>query len=120
MPEVTASADISVAPYDRSKLRSLELGFFWSPLKIFEALSSGVPVITLDIPPLNDIVRGGREGIFFKENDPGDLARVISSLADDRPRREAMGISARERAPRFSWAAHAAQIESILLGLKAA
>lgn len=120
MPEVTASADISVAPYDRSKLRSLELGFFWSPLKIFEALSSGVPVITLDIPPLNDIVRGGREGIFFKENDPGDLARVISSLADDRPRREAMGIRARERAPRFSWAAHAAQIESILLGLKAA
>jgi len=119
MPEVTASADISVAPYDRSKLRSLELGFFWSPLKIFEALASGVPVITLDIAPLNDIVRDGREGVFFKENDADDLARVISSLADDRPGREAMGIRARERAPRFSWEAHAAQIESILLGLKA-
>ena len=119
MPEVTASADLSVAPYDRSRLRSLELGFFWSPLKIFEALASGVPMITLDIAPLNDIVRDGREGVFFKENDSSDLARVISSLADDRPRREAMGIGARERAPRFSWEAHAAQIESILRGLKA-
>lgn len=120
MPEVTASADISVAPYDRSRLRSLELGFFWSPLKIFEALASGVPTITLDIEPLKDIVRGGQEGVFFKENDPSDLARVISSLADDRPRREAMGKRARERAPQFSWEAHAAQIESILEGLKVA
>jgi len=120
MPEVTASADISVAPYDRSRLRSLELGFFWSPLKIFEAMASGVPVITLDLEPLRGIVREGKEGAFFRENDPEDLARVIISLAEDRPRREAMGRSARERAPQFSWEAHAAQLESILAGLKAA
>jgi glycosyltransferase involved in cell wall biosynthesis len=119
MPEVTASADVSAAPYDRSKLRSLELGFFWSPLKIFEALASGVPVITLDIAPLHDIVRDGQEGSFFKEKDPSDLARVIASLADDRTRREAMGKRARERALQFSWEAHAVQIESILQGLKA-
>jgi glycosyltransferase involved in cell wall biosynthesis len=120
MPEVTASADISVAPYDRSKLRSLELGFFWSPLKIFEALASGVPTVTLDIAPLHDIVRANEEGVFFKENEAGDLARVIGSLADDRDRRRDMARKARERAPLFSWAAHAAQVESILLGLKAA
>ena len=120
MPEVTASADLSVAPYDRTRLRSLELGFFWSPLKIFEALASGVPTITLDIDPLHDIVRAGREGVFFKENDPFDLARVIGALADDRECRIGMGRRARERAPLFSWAAHAARLESILLGLKAA
>jgi len=119
MPEVTASADISVAPYDRSKLPSLELGFFWSPLKIFEALASGVPMITLDIVPLNEIVRSDQEGVFFKENDPADLARVIGLLADDLGRRREMGRKARERAPRFSWEAHAAQVESILEGLKA-
>lgn len=118
MAEVTASADISVAPYDRSKLPSLELGFFWSPLKIFEALASGVPTVTLDIAPLNQIVRAREEGVFFKENDPADLARVIGSLADDRALRLEMGRKARERAPRFSWEAHAAQVESILKGLK--
>ena len=120
MPEVTASADLSVAPYDRSRLRSLELGFFWSPLKVFEALASGVPTITLDIPPLHDIVRGDREGVFAKENDPEDLARVIVSLATDRDRRLLQGKNARERAPLFSWAAHAAQVESILRTLRAA
>ena len=120
MPEVTASADLSVAPYDRSKLRSLELGFFWSPLKIFEALASGVPTITLDIPPLHEIVRKEREGDFFRENDAEDLARVILSLAGDPERRLRLGRNARERAPQFSWAAHAAQVESILEGIRAA
>jgi glycosyltransferase involved in cell wall biosynthesis len=120
MPEITASADLSVAPYDRSKLPSLKLGFFWSPLKIFEGLSSGVPMITLDIPPLHDIVRADLEGVFFKENDAADLARIISSLGGDRERRVLMGRRARERAPLFSWAAHAAQVESILESIRAA
>ena len=114
MPEVSASADLSVAPYDRSQLKSLELGFFWSPLKIFEALASGIPMITLDIKPLHDIVRADQEGMFFKENDPADLARAIVALADDPNRRREMGRKARQRAPLFSWDTHAAQIESIL------
>jgi len=120
MPEVTASADLSVAPYDRSRLPSLQLGFFWSPLKIFEALASGVPMITLDISPLHDIVRAGREGAFFKENDPQDLARAIADLAADRDLRRRMGENARQRAPQFSWEAHTVQIEAILEGLRAA
>jgi glycosyltransferase involved in cell wall biosynthesis len=120
MPEVTASADLCVAPYDRSRLRSLELGFFWSPLKIFESLASGVPMITLDIKPLNEIVRAGQEGAFFEENRPEDLAQVIGALTQDREHRLAMGVRARERAPLFSWAAHAAQVESILESIKAA
>lgn len=119
MPEVTASADLSVAPYDRSRLPSLKLGFFWSPLKIFEALASGVPMVTLDIEPLNQIIRADREGVFFRENDASDLARVIGSLASRPDHRAMMARHARERAPQFSWAAHAAQVESILQGLRA-
>ncbi len=120
MPEVTASADISVAPYDRSRLSSLKLGFFWSPLKIFEALASGVPTITLDIRPLNEIVRGGQEGLFFTENDPADLARTISALAAHPAQRRRMAAQARERAPLFSWTAHARQVESILESIRKA
>jgi glycosyltransferase involved in cell wall biosynthesis len=120
MPEVVASADVSAAPYDRSRLRSLELGFFWSPLKIFEALASGVPTITLDIKPLHEIVRAGEEGDFFREGDVADLAKKIAALADDSERRRSMSVKARARAPLYSWAAHAKQIESILAGLRVA
>jgi glycosyltransferase involved in cell wall biosynthesis len=114
MPRVTASADLSVAPYDRSRLPALRLGFFWSPLKIFEAMASGVPVVTLDIEPLNRIVRDGEEAAFFKENDPEDLARCLAALASDPGKRRAMGDRARARAPRYSWDAHAAELEALL------
>ena len=120
MPEVTASADLSVAPYDRSGLPSLTLGFFWSPLKIFEALACGVPTITLDIKPLNEIVRGDQEGVFFKEKDAADLARAISGLAANPEKRRRMGERARERSSSFSWAAHAGQIELILESVRKA
>ena len=76
-----------------------------------------VPVVTLDIPPLNDIVRLDQEGRFCKENDPEDLARVVAGLADDRATCRRLGEAARARAPRYSWAAHAAEIERILEGL---
>ncbi|HET9315693.1 MAG TPA: glycosyltransferase family 4 protein [Vicinamibacteria bacterium] len=120
MPEVVASADIGVAPYDTSRLAQLQLGFFWSPLKIFEYMASGLPAVTIPRAPLTEIVREGREGAHAKEADPVDLARVIASLADDADGRARMGSSARTRVvERYSWARHCEQLEGVLQGLLA-
>jgi len=115
MPEVTAAADIGVAPYDPSRLAQLRLGFYWSPLKIFEYMACGLPVVTIRRPPLTEIVREDREGLFFSEGDAPGLSAAISRLADDRPLRERLGQSARERVvARYSWDVHCAQIEAVL------
>jgi starch synthase len=115
MPEIVAAADIGVAPYDTSRLRQLGLGFYWSPLKIFEAMASGLPTITIPRLPLTEIVREGREGIFFREGDGADLARAIASLADAPEARAALGKSARKRVvERYSWARHCEQLERTL------
>ena len=115
MPEIVAAADIGVAPYDTSRLRQLGLGFYWSPLKIFEYMASGLPTVTIPRPPLTEIVREGREGIFVREGDAADLARALASLADKPEERAALGASARERAvERYSWARHCEQLESVL------
>ena len=45
MPAALASADIGVAPFDLAAHAPLSLGFYWSPLKIFEYMSSGLPVV---------------------------------------------------------------------------
>jgi glycosyltransferase involved in cell wall biosynthesis len=115
MPELVAAADIGVAPYDTSRLPELALGFYWSPLKIFEYMAAGLPTITIARAPLTEIVREGREGVFFREGDAEDLSRVIASLADAPSERAAMGRSARERVvARYSWAVHCAQLEGVL------
>jgi glycosyltransferase involved in cell wall biosynthesis len=120
MPEVVASADIGAAPYDTSRLAQLRLGFFWSPLKIFEYMASGLPTVTIPRPPLTEIVREDQEGRHAKDADPIDLARVIGSLADDPRTRARMGASARARVvERYSWARHCEQLEGVLLGVLA-
>ena len=115
MPEVTAACDIGVAPYDTARLRDLSLGFFWSPLKIFEYMASGLPTLTIPRPPLTEIVRDNQEGAFFEEANPDDLARALGALGDDRALRRRLGANARARVvERYSWAKHCEQIETVL------
>jgi starch synthase len=115
MPAIVASADVGVAPYDPARLRQLRLGFYWSPLKIFEYMASGLPTITIPRPPLTEIVRDGLEGLHAAEGDPEALARAIVRLADDPALRARMGASARDRVvERFSWERHCEQIEGVL------
>jgi len=115
MPALLAAADVGVAPYDTARLRQLRLGFYWSPLKIFEYMASGLPVVTVERPPLDEIVRPGREGVHVREADPAALARALEELAGDREARARMGASGRERVvERYSWARHCEQLERVL------
>jgi glycosyltransferase involved in cell wall biosynthesis len=118
MPAVVAACDIGTAPYDTARLAQLRLGFFWSPLKIFEYMASGLPTITVGRPPLDEVVRDGEEGLHVKEADPAALAAAIEGLAGDEPRRRRLGANARRRVvERYSWDTHCAQLEALLARL---
>ncbi|HVR70080.1 MAG TPA: glycosyltransferase family 4 protein [Vicinamibacteria bacterium] len=118
MPEIVAAADVGVAPYDTRRLRQLRLGFYWSPLKVFEYMASGLPTVTIPRAPLSEIVRDGEEGLHFREADATDLARALARLAGDPGLRARLGESARARVvERYSWARHCEQLESVLAGL---
>jgi glycosyltransferase involved in cell wall biosynthesis len=115
MPELVAACDVGVAPYDTARLAQLALGFYWSPLKIFEYMASGLPTVTIPRFPLTEIVRDGQEGLHFREADAADLAERIASLADDAALRRRLGESARARVvERYSWQKHCQQIEAVL------
>ena len=120
MPVYLSLADCGVAPFDTSKHLPLRTaGFFWSPLKIFEYMAMGLPTVTADLPPLNQIIRPGQEGALFTEGDPTDLARSLREiLAPDQTAaqsRAAMGHSARERVTQdFSWKAHCRSLNDLI------
>jgi glycosyltransferase involved in cell wall biosynthesis len=104
-----------VAPYDPRRHAQLQLGFYWSPLKIFEYMATGLPVVTIPRAPLTELVRDGQEGFFFPEGDDQALAAVLARLADDPALRASVGARARARVvAQYSWAVHCAQIESVL------
>ena len=106
MPACLAAADVGAAPFDVGAHPPLSLGFYWSPLKVFEYMAAGLPVVAPRIDRLGRLVRDGREGVLYDARDPGALARAIDSLRDAALRRR-LGAAARRRAVgRFGWGAH--------------
>ena len=114
LPAYLAAADIGVAPFDPGRHASLQLGFYWSPLKIFEYMACGLPVVTPRLPRLTRLVEHGREGMLYDPENPRALDAALVSLADASLRRR-LGAAARERVVRdFSWQAHCAALDARL------
>jgi glycosyltransferase involved in cell wall biosynthesis len=114
LPASLAAADIGVAPFDPVQHAPLQLGFYWSPLKIFEYMAAGLPVVAPALPRLRRLVEHEREGLLYDPEDPGALDRTIAALADVTVRRR-LGAAARERVVRdFSWQAHCAALDARL------
>jgi glycosyltransferase involved in cell wall biosynthesis len=115
VPAALAAADAGVAPFDLAAHGPLSLGFYWSPLKIFEYMASGLPVVAPRAARIPSLVEDGVEGVLYP---PADATTGIADalLALSEPARcKALGAAARQRAVRdYSWAAHcAALVEGI-------
>jgi glycosyltransferase involved in cell wall biosynthesis len=114
LPASLAAADIGVAPFDPAQHAPLALTFYWSPLKIFEYMAAGLPVVAPALPRLARLVESGVEGVLYDPTDPRALDRALVSLAD-RTTRDRIGAAARTRVVRdFSWAAHCAALDTRL------
>jgi glycosyltransferase involved in cell wall biosynthesis len=115
MPACLAAADIGVAPFDVAAHAPLALDFYWSPLKIFEYMASGLPVVAPDIPRLRRIVADERQGLLYDASDPNGLALALERLSDEAPFRTALGAAARERVVReFGWDVHCRKLDEAL------
>lgn len=116
VPPLLASATIGVAPFTTAPHPALRAaGFFWSPLKVYEYMAAGLPVVTAAIHPLDQVIRAGQEGLLFPEGDLPGLAGAIARLLDDPAAARAMGRRARARVvEHYSWARHCEALECIM------
>ncbi len=114
MPANLAACDIGVAPFDVSAHAPLALAFYWSPLKVFEYMATGLPVVAPRLDRLEAIARDGLEAILYDSGDANGLADGLSRLMapDVRAR---LGAAARARVEsRYSWSAHCASLDEAL------
>jgi glycosyltransferase involved in cell wall biosynthesis len=122
MPAALAAAHIGVAPFDVGAHAPLSLGFYWSPLKVFEYMASGLPVAAPAVDRIPSLVQNGREGVLYVPPEGGihaeALADALAALTDPAVRR-AMGSAARERAVReYSWAAHCRALDEAIRSVR--
>lgn len=116
VPGELRQATVGVAPFTTAPHPALRAaGFFWSPLKVYEYMAAGLPVVTTDLHPLNTIIRAGQEGALFHEGDVADLARAMQQVLANPPAARAMGARARVRVvERYSWQRHCAELERVI------
>jgi glycosyltransferase involved in cell wall biosynthesis len=118
IPELIAGAVGGLIPITNPRGRSTT-GV--SPLKLYETLACGIPVIATDLPGLGDVVRAGKCGLVIPCDDAEALAGAVAQLAADPKAAREMGRRGVDfiRAE-HSWSARAAEIERRLRRLLSA
>jgi phosphatidylinositol alpha-mannosyltransferase len=77
------------------------------------AFACATPVVASDITGYRDVMTD-ETGVLVPPGDPDALAEAVAGLLDDEPRREELGVSARQLAQqRYSWDDIARRLEEI-------
>lgn len=81
------------------------------PIKMFEYMSAGIPVIASNFPLWSDILRSADCGICVDPRDPGAIASAIDTIVADPARAEQMGQNGRQVVEeRYNWANEEAKL----------
>ncbi len=87
----------------------------YSPLKLYESMSCGVPVICSDTPGQAEYVRAEGAGIVVPPEDPRAVALAAAQLAEEPEVAAAMGARGRTAVEeRYSWRARARQRQEVI------
>jgi glycosyltransferase involved in cell wall biosynthesis len=88
--------DVAVAPYPpRSP-------FYFSPLKVYEYMAAGLPIVASRIGQLEELLDSGDCGVLCAPGDPAALAEALAALRRDPARRRRLGEMARAKVRRES------------------
>jgi glycosyltransferase involved in cell wall biosynthesis len=99
VPSVLTSMTVAVAPYSGAVA-----DFYFSPLKVFEYMAAGLPIVASRVGQLEGVLEGGVTTLFCHPGDPASLAHELERLYRDASLRARLGRAARERAvERHSW-----------------
>lgn len=102
-----ASADVVVVPTLPDPPQS--------PLKLFEAMMLGRPIVASRTPEHEAVLRDGVDALLYDPYDPRDLAEKALRLLEDRGLARRLGESARRRA--WTWRDRCLRVLEALRGL---
>lgn len=113
VPAVLAVSNILVMPFpDLPHYR-----YNMSPLKMFEYLAAGKPVLTTDLPSVRDVLNESN-ALFCRPGDPEDLAEKILLLLKYPNMADKMSAQSLKTAQNHSWKKRMARIINSFSGLK--
>ncbi len=89
IPDYIAAMDVTVAPYTPNE------NFYYSPIKIFEYMVMGKPVVAGALGQVRDLIADGETGLLFEPGNLEQLTTALRTLANDQALCARMGRRAK-------------------------
>jgi glycosyltransferase involved in cell wall biosynthesis len=91
--------DVALAPYSRP-----DHDFYFSPLKLFEYMACGVPVVAAALGQIEEVVRDGETGLLYPPGQQDALLAACERLLSDPDLRQRLGrMAAKEIHNHYTW-----------------
>jgi glycosyltransferase involved in cell wall biosynthesis len=103
-------ADVLVLPNTPGRVSAA----YTSPLKLFEYMASGRPMVASDLPALREILRPDENAVLVESGSAGALAAGLSRVLGDAALASRLAARAREDVREWTWDKRAGRIEALL------
>ena len=117
--EYLAAFDIALAPNQAKVIvrGGTDIGKFTSPMKLFEYMSAGNPIIASDLPVLHEVLQHNRNALLCDPERPAVWRDAIALLSTHKGLTSQLSANARDDFQRhWSWDARAKRLLKIAAG----
>lgn len=99
VPGIYAQADIVLMPYKQSLAHADGI----SPMKLFEAMAAGRPIVVSDLPPIREIITHGHNALLADPDNIQDWHDAIDRIQCDTSLAIGISTQARKDVKQYSW-----------------
>ena len=115
VPKMLAIADLAVVP---SAPVPASHGGTGTPLKLFEYMAAGKPIVATALNQAAEVIQNGHNGLLVDAGDVDRFAEAMLTLINDPIERDRLGQNARRQAvDQYSWEEYTRRLEEIYLNV---
>lgn len=106
VPHWLRACDVLTIPWPQNEWAAYQT----SPIKLFEYMASGTPIVASDLPAIREILTPGVNAVLVEPGDAESLAAGIASLLGEPDKGMSLAAEARRTVSNFTWEKRAKRV----------